>query len=185
MRRNIGCHTDGNTAGSVAQQIRHCSRHNNRFLFFTVISIAEINRVFIQTVHQGNGKLGESGLGITHGRRTVAVNIAEVALPVHQRIPHRKILRQTAHRPVNRAVAVRVVLTDDVADHAGTFLKPRFRIQMQLPHGIQEPAMHRFQAVAHIRQRPRNDCRHRVRKIAAAQLFGQGHGFNFLFCFSH
>jgi hypothetical protein len=52
----------------------------------------------------------------------VAVDAAEVALPVDQRVAHREVLREPDQRVVHRLVAVRVVLADHVADHARRLL---------------------------------------------------------------
>ena len=123
VRRNIGGHTNGNTGSSVAQQIGNGCRHNDGFVFFSVVSFSEINRVFVQPFHQSHGKFGQAGFGITHGGRTVSVNIAEVALPVNQRIAYRKILCQTCHCLINCGISVRMVFTDNVADNAGAFFE--------------------------------------------------------------
>ena len=63
--------------------------------------------------------LGEAHLGVAHGRRRIAVDRAEIALPVDQRHAHGEFLRHADQRVVDRLVAVRMVLADDVADDAG------------------------------------------------------------------
>ena len=57
-------------------------------------------------------------LGVAHRRRVVAVDRAEVALPVDQRVAQREVLRHAHERVVDRGVAVRVVLAHHVADDA-------------------------------------------------------------------
>ena len=49
-------------------------------------------------------------------RRIITVDIAEIPLPLDQRITLREVLRQTHHRFVHRDVAMRMIFTDDVAD---------------------------------------------------------------------
>ena len=64
----------------------------------------------------------EADLRVAHRGGGVAVDGAEVALPVHERLAHREVLRHTDDRVVDRRVAVRVVLAHDVADDAGGLL---------------------------------------------------------------
>ena len=67
--------------------------------------------------------LGEARLGVAHGGGVIAVDIAEIALPVDQRIALREILREPHQRVIDRLVAVRMELADHVADHARAFLE--------------------------------------------------------------
>ena len=60
--------------------------------------------------------LAEARLGVPVGRGGVAVDRAEVALPVDERVAHREVLGEADHRVVDDCVAVRVVLAEHVAD---------------------------------------------------------------------
>ena len=60
----------------------------------------------------------EARLGVPVGRRRIAVDRAEVALAVDERVAHREVLREADHRVVDGCVAVRVVLAEHVADDA-------------------------------------------------------------------
>ena len=60
----------------------------------------------------------EARLGVAHGGRRVAVDGAEVALAVDERVAHGEGLREAHHRLVDGGVAVRVVLTEDLTDDA-------------------------------------------------------------------
>ena len=153
MRRDVGGHTNGNAGRTVAEQIGHRTGHNNRLGLFAIIGVAKIDSIVVEPFHQSHGKFGQSRFGITHGSGIISVDVAEIALSVHQRITDGKILCQTAHGAVYRSIAVGVILTDDVADNAGAFFEPRFGIQMQLAHCKQQTAVNRFQAVSNIRQR--------------------------------
>ena len=64
---------------------------------------------------------GEPDLGVALGRGRIAVDRAEIALPVDQRQAHGKFLRHAHQRVVDRLVAVRMVLTHRVADDARRF----------------------------------------------------------------
>ena len=64
------------------------------------------------------GDLGQPRLGVAHGRGVIAVDVAEIALAVDQRIAHGEILRQAHHGVIDRRVAMRMVVAHDVADDA-------------------------------------------------------------------
>ena len=117
--------------------------------------------------------LGQPRLGVAHGGGVIAVDVAEIALPVDQRIALREILRQPHQRVVDRLVAVRMELADDVADHARAFLERRAGVEAQLLHRVQQPPVHRLEPVARIRQRAVHDGGERVGEIALLQRLAQ------------
>src|SRR3989304_2221219 len=67
------------------------------------------------------GRRAGSGRGSGGGGRVV-VDRAEVALAVHQRVAHGEVLGQAHHRLIDGAVAVGVVLAQDLADDTGALL---------------------------------------------------------------
>ena len=73
---------------------------------------------------RSRGHLGHPRLGVAHGGGVIAVDIAEIALAVDQRIADGEILRQADQRVVDGLVAMRMELADHVADDARDFLKP-------------------------------------------------------------
>ncbi len=103
------------------------------------------------------GQAGEPDLGVTHGRGGVAVDGAEVALAVHQRIAHGEVLGHAHRRVVNRGVPVGVVFTDDVPHDAGALAVRPVPVVAPLGHGEQDAAVHRLEPVPHIRQGPADD----------------------------
>ena len=117
--------------------------------------------------------LGQPRLGVAHGGGIIAVDIAEIALPVDQRIALREILRQPHQRVIDRLVAVRMKLADDVADHARAFLERRAGIEPQLLHRVEQPPVHRLEPVARIRQRAVHDGGERIGEIALLQRIPQ------------
>ena len=164
VRRNIGRHAHGDAAGTIDQQVGEARRQHGRFLFGTVIVGDVINRVLLDIGEQRFGRFRQPRFGIAHGRRGIRVHRAKVALAVDQRQPHRPILHHARQRIVNRAVTVRVIFAHHVADDAG-----RFAIGLAVGEAVfvtapQDAPVHRFQAIAHIRQRPRNDDRHGIIK---------------------
>ena len=134
--------------------------------------------------------LGQPRFGVAHGGGVIAVDIAEIALPVDQRIALGEILREAHQRVVDRLVAVRMELADDVADHARAFLERRAGVEAQLLHGVEQPPVHRLEPVARIRQRAAGDGGERVLQIALFQRVAQRNLFDVavgggISCFDH
>ena len=70
--------------------------------FAVVVVGPEIDGFLVDVLQQRGGDAGEARLGVPHGRGRVAVDRAEVALPVHQRIAHGERLRHADQRVVDR-----------------------------------------------------------------------------------
>ncbi len=174
VRRDGGGHADRDAGGAVGQQVGEAAGQHDGLVLLAVVVGAEIHRVVVDAVQHGAGDRGHPRLGVAHGRRVIAVDVAEIALALDQRVAGGEILRQAHQRVVDRGLAVRVVLADHVADHAGAFLEPGGRVQPQLVHGVDQPAVHRLQPVAHVRQGARHDGGQRVGEIALAQRVGEG-----------
>jgi len=86
-----------------------------------------------------------------------------------------EFLGETHQRVVDRLVAVRVILADHVADHARALLEGAVGIEPQLAHGVEQPAMHGLQAVAHVGQRAGHDRAERIGEVALAQRISELH----------
>jgi hypothetical protein len=65
---------------------------------------------------------------------------------------------------------VRVVVLHHVADDAGALHTRPVGLQAALVHRVEDPAVDRLQAVAHIRERARDDHAHGVVEEARAHL---------------
>ena len=150
MRRDAGRHADRNTGGAVRQQVRKTAGQYDRLAVLAVIGRAEIDRVLVDAFEHRPRDGGQAALGVAHRGGVIAVDIAEIALPVDQRIALREILREPDQRLVHRQLAMRVELADHVADDAGTFFVAGAGIEPQLVHRVQDAAMHRLQPVAHV-----------------------------------
>ena len=173
VRRDRGRHADRDAGRAVGQQVGKRARQDDRLALLAVIGGAEIDRVLVDAGQQRARDLGEPRLGVAHGRGVIAVDIAEVALALDQRVARGEILREPHQRVVDRDIAMRVVLADHVADDAGAFLEAGGRVEPQLVHGVDQPPMHRLQPVAHIRQRARHDGGERIGEVALGQRVGQ------------
>ena len=152
MRRNIGRHTHRNPRRAIGQKAWELCRQNNRLGQTTIIVIAEINRVFVQTLQHRLSDKGHARFGVSRGRRVVAVDIAEVPLTIHQRVAHRKILRQTRHRVIDRSIPVRVEIPHRVARDFRGLQELAIGRQLEPVHRIENASMHRFQTIARVRK---------------------------------
>src|SRR5690606_9077345 len=96
----------------------------------------------------------QAGLGITHGRRAVAIDAAEVALAVDQRIAQAPVLGHAHHGIIYTAIAVRVVFAQHLAHDTGALLIRTVAEHPQVLHAEEHAAVHGFKAVAHVGQGP-------------------------------
>ena len=144
MGRNVGGHTHGDARRSVDQQIGDPGRQHRWYLLGAVVVVDEIDRFLVEISEQGVGDFRHANFGIAHGGGRVAVDRSKVALPVYEGVPQREVLRHSHDRVVHRRVAVRVVLTDHIADHARRFFVGLVPVVVQLVHREQHSAMHRF-----------------------------------------
>ncbi len=177
VRRDVRRHADRDAGGAVDQEVGNASRQHQRLGLRAVIVRTPVHRLLVDVVADHLlGELGQTHLGIPHGRRVVAVERAEVALAVHERIAHGEVLGHAHHRVIDRRVAMGVIFTHDVADDASRFLVRPVRAVAALPHAIQHAPVHGLHAVAHVRQRTADDHAHCVIEIAALHLIFDADG---------
>ena len=93
--RNVGRHTDRDAARAVQKKLRDFRRQNRRFRHGLVEVRHEIDGVLVDVSQHFLSQGRHAALGVAVGRRGVAVDTAEVALSVHQRISHAPGLRHT------------------------------------------------------------------------------------------
>ena len=169
VRRDIGRHAHRDPAGPVGEQVGEQAGEDDRLFFLVVVGRHEIDRALVQPCHQADRGLGQARFGVAGGGGVIAVDIAEVPLPLDQRVAQREGLRETDHRVVDRSVAMRVVLAQHLADHAGGLLVSAVGREAQLAHRPQQAAVDRLQPVAQIGQRARGNRGQRVDKIPLGQ----------------
>ena len=144
MRRDVRRHADRNTASAIDQHVRETGRQNSWFRSLAVVVVLKINGIFVDVGQQVGGGFVHPHFGIAHGGRVIAVHGAKVALTIQQGQRHREILRHAHQRVIDRAIAVRVVLTHHVA-HGPRGLAVGFVVGVSgLVHGIKNAAVHRF-----------------------------------------
>ena len=101
--------------------------------------------------------------------RIIAVDIAEIAMAVDQRVALGKILGKSHQRVVDRLVTMRVELADHVADDARAFLAGRAGVEAKQAHGVEEPPMHGLEPVPRVGKRAIHDRRERIGEVALLQ----------------
>ena len=170
VRRDVGSHAHRDAGRTVHQQVRHARRQHQWFVLALVVVRAEVDGFLVDVGQQLVAEPRHAHLGIAHGSGAVAVDRAEVALAVDQHVAQRERLRHAHDRVVNRLVAMRMVFTDDVTDHAGRLLVRLVVYVAQLVHREQHAPMHGFQTITHIRQGAPHDHAHGVIEIALAHL---------------
>ena len=173
MRRDRGRHADRDALRAVGEQVRERARQHHRLFRKSVIVRAEIDRVLVDALEQQPRDLGHARFGVAIGGGVIAVDIAEIALPVDQRIARGEILREAHQRVVDRLVAMRMEIAHHVADDLGGLLGSGSRIEPQQPHAVKDAAMHRLQPVTRIGQRALHDGRERIGQIALLQRLPQ------------
>ena len=109
VRRDVCGHADGDPGGPVDEQVRDARGQHSRLFVRAVVVRDHVDRLLLDVRHKVAGDRRQPGLGVPHGSRRVAVDAAEVALPIDQRIAQREGLRHAHERVIHGRVAVRVV----------------------------------------------------------------------------
>src|SRR5467141_3478217 len=132
--RDVRGHADGDAAGAIDEQVRYARRKDNG-LFARLIEVRnEIDGFFFKVGENVFRNFRETRFGVPHGRRRIAVDGAEVSLPVDQRVPHIKILRETHHRGINHRFTVRVIVAGSVAADLGALAVAAVGGQAEVVH---------------------------------------------------
>ena len=167
MGRYICSHSHRDTGSTVYQKIRISSRKHGR-LFFGLIKIRDkINRILGDIRKHFHGYFRKPCLGISHGRRSVAVNRAEISMSVHKHISHGPVLCHINQCPVNGAVAVRMIFTHRITDDTRTFSVGLVGPVIQLDHRIKDTSLNRLEAIPYVRKSPGSDNAHGIIDIGA------------------
>ncbi len=143
----------------------------NRFVTFAVEGGAEVDRVLVDLAEHLHGSGAQAALGVAVGGRGI-IQAAEVAVRIDEGDVAPERLAHPGERVVDRAVAVGVVLAHRLADHACTLAVWAVGAQAHGRHRVQDPALHRLEAVTDIGDRPAGDHRQRVGEERLAQLLG-------------
>ena len=170
MRRNIRRHTDGNAGRAVEKKVGKAPGKNDR-LFQSLVEVGHhIDRIFFKVAQKLLRNLLHAHFRVTHGGRRVAVNRAEVAVPVNKRVAQREILREADDGVVDGRIAVGVIFTDNFTDHTGGLHMLGVERSPQLMHRKKAPAVNRLETVTDIGKRTPDDDAHGVVDIISRHL---------------
>ena len=173
MRRDRRRHAHRDALRAIGEQVGEGRGQHDGLALIAGVIVAEVDRVLVDAVEQQARDLGHAGLGVAIGGGGIAVDIAEVALPVDHRIARGKILREAHQRIIDRLIAMRVKRAHHVADDLGALLEHRIRTEPQDVHAVQDAAMNRLQAVARVRQGAAHDRGQRIGEIALLERVAQ------------
>ena len=81
-------HAHGDARSTVHQQVGEACGKHHRLAPGVVVVRLEVDGIGIDVAEHFLAELRKAHLGVSHGRRSVAVDAAEVAVAVHQHVPH-------------------------------------------------------------------------------------------------
>ena len=170
VRRDVRGHPDRDPRRAVDQQVGQLRRQDRGLLLGAVVVRLEVDGLLVDVGEQLGGDRRQAGLRVAHRRGAVAVDRAEVALAVDERVAHREVLGHPHEGVVDRGIAMGVVLAHHVADDRGALAIRRGGRQAHLAHRVEDPPMDGLQAVPDVGQGARHDHAHRVVEVAHAHL---------------
>ena len=160
--RNIRCHADRDAGAAVDQQIWKGRWENGRLGARLVVIRNEIDRVLFHVGHERGAEMRHARFGVTHRRRRIAFDRAEIALTIDQPLAHRPGLRHVHERRIDHGFAVRMIITARVAaDFCALAMLPIGK-KGEIVHRVENSSLRWLESVARVRQGARNDYRHRV-----------------------
>ena len=178
VRRDVRRETDGDPGGAVDEQVRKFGRQNLRHGQAFVVIGDEVDGILIDIRQHLPRQFCHADFGVPHGGRRIAVDRAEVSLPVDERIAHAEILGQPDQRVIGGLIAVGMELTDDVADDAGRFLVGLVVSRSRVIEGVENTPVDGFQAVLDVGDGPADDDAHGVVQVGPLHLvFEADHGY--------
>gem|GEM_PF-4600878 len=113
---------------------------------------------------------GEAALRVSHRGGGIAVDVAEVALSIDQRIAHGERLSHTDEGGVDHRFAVGMEVAARLSADLGTLLVTVLGPQVEFAHRVEDAPLDRLEAIAHVREGAGDDDRHRIVDIAPAEL---------------
>ncbi len=170
VRRDVRRHADRDARRAVREQVGEARREHERLVDGAVEVRPEVDRLAVDVAEQLLRDRGEPGLGVAVGGGRVAVDRAEVALAVDERVAQGEFLGHPHHRVVDGGVAVRVVVLEHLADDAGGLRVGAVGEEPLLLHRVEDAAVDGLEAVAHVREGAADDDGHRVVEEGAPDL---------------
>src|SRR6266542_2574981 len=177
VRRNVGGHSDGDSARAIDEQVGNAGWEHQRLLLGIVEIGCDIDGVLFDVGEQLRRDAREATLGVAVGGRWIAVDGAEITLPVDEHVPHGEVLRHANERVVDRSIAMGVVFAEDLAhDFRALLVRLRCR-EPELVHRVQDAAVDGLEAIARVGNGAPDDDAHRIVEIRRTHLVLQADGF--------
>ena len=176
---DVGRHADRDTGGAIDQQVGDARGQRRGLPLLAVVVGDKIDGLHVDVRQQLGGDLRQPALGVAVGRGRITIDRAEITLAIDEGIAHREVLRHPHQRLVGRRVTVGVIFSEHVAHYPGAFHIWPVPDVVRLVHGEEDPAVHGFQAIAHVRQRAPHDHAHRVVEVGAAHFLFEADGKGF------
>ena len=151
VRRDVRRHPHRDARRAVDEEVRQTRRQHGGLLERLVEVRNEVHRVPVDVGEHLVGDLRQTHFRVAHRRGRVAVDRAEVPLPVDERITERELLDHPDQRFVDGRVAVGVVLPEHLTDDARRLLVGAVRDEPELLHGVEHPPVDGLEAVADVR----------------------------------
>ena len=171
VRRHVGRHAHGDALRAVDQQVGKAGRQDGGLDGGPVVVAHHVDGLFVDVRHELEGQGRQPALRVAHGRGpVVGTPAAEAAVAVDERVAQRELLDHAGQRLVDGRVTVGVVRPHDVADDLGALVVRSVGPEPVVEHGVEDPAVHRLEAVAHVGQGPGHDDRHGVLEERALHL---------------
>ena len=136
MRRNIGCHTYGNTGCTVHEQVWITAWKYDRFFLCLIKVWDKINCILVDICNHLHGNLGETCLSVSHRSRAIPIDGTEVSVSIDQWISCIPFLCQLYKCLVDRTVTMWMIFTHCITDDTGTFTMWLIRTIVQFHHGM-------------------------------------------------
>ena len=157
----------------LASRFGTADGHDDRLFGVARIIVAPVDRIFVDALHDEARDIGHARFGVAVGGGVIAVDVAEIALPLDERIARDEVLRETHQRLVDRLVAVRMERAHHVADDLRAFLEGRAGVEPEDVHAVEDAAVHGLQPVARVGKRPPHDGGKGVGEIALLERVAQ------------
>ena len=159
---DVGGHADRYALTAVDEEVGEPGREDLGFGELTRVVVGEVDGLLVDAVEEGEGDGVEPTLGVTGGGWRVVGRVAEVALRVHQGMPHAEVLGHAHQGVVDGLVSVRVVLAHDLAGHPCALHGGPVWTGPEVVHAPEDPAMDGLEAVTGVGQCPGHDDGHGV-----------------------
>ena len=169
VRRDVGGHADGDAGGAVDHQVGDRGRQHGRLDLAAVVVGPEVDGVLVDGRGHRHRRRGHPAPRCSAWRR--AGRRASRSCRARRRwAAASRRLGHPHQGVVDRAVAVGVEAAHDLADDAGGLHVPAVGPQVHVVHRVEDPALHRLEAVAGVGQRAGVDDRVGVLEEARAHL---------------